>query len=78
MTVYEILTKKIPYEGLDPMMAAMRIVGEGLNPGVPDGTSPQHAQLLRACFVHRAGAESNNGSSLSNSSSQQLTNMFCI
>ena len=51
MTVYEILTKKIPYEGLDPMMAAMRIVGEGLNPGVPENTSPQHAQVLRACFV---------------------------
>eukprot|EP01108_Squamamoeba_japonica_P002687 TRINITY_DN2308_c0_g4_i1.p3 TRINITY_DN2308_c0_g4~~TRINITY_DN2308_c0_g4_i1.p3 ORF type:complete len:179 (-),score=74.13 TRINITY_DN2308_c0_g4_i1:650-1186(-) len=51
VTVWEILTKKIPYEGLDPMMAAMRIVGENLNPGVPPEATPQLAQLLNEVFV---------------------------
>lgn len=34
VTVWEIVEKSIPYPGLDPMMAAMRIVGEGLTPEI--------------------------------------------
>ena len=51
VTCWEIVTKQIPYPGLDPMMAAMRIVGEGLTPDIPPNCAPQHAAVMRACFV---------------------------
>lgn len=51
VTVWEIVTKQIPYPGLDPMMAAMRIVGEGLSPEIPADCHPMHAHVMRACFV---------------------------
>jgi tRNA A-37 threonylcarbamoyl transferase component Bud32 len=51
VTVWEVVTKQIPYPGLDPMMAAMRIVGEGLSPEIPADCAPLHAQVMRACFI---------------------------
>ena len=51
VTMYEILTKSLPYPGLDAMMAAMRIAGEGLSPDIPTDASPINAQVMRSCFV---------------------------
>jgi serine/threonine protein kinase len=51
VTVWEVVTKQIPYPGLDPMMAAMRIVGEGLSPEIPADCAELHAQVMRACFI---------------------------
>jgi tRNA A-37 threonylcarbamoyl transferase component Bud32 len=51
VTVWEVVTKQIPYPGIDPMMACMRIVGDGLSPEIPADCAELHAQVMRACFI---------------------------
>jgi len=50
VTVWEVITRKEPYEGLDNVQAASHVMHKGLRPRVPDNTPPALAKLIDSCF----------------------------
>ncbi|KAG2453337.1 hypothetical protein HYH02_001561 [Chlamydomonas schloesseri] len=51
MVLYECLTRKLPYEGMTAVQAAVGVVNHGLRPEIPRGTPPAVAELIRACWA---------------------------
>eukprot|EP00741_Cyanophora_paradoxa_P023728 tig00021616_g22919.t1 len=51
IVLYELITRKLPYEGLDGMQAALGVLHRGLRPDIPPSTSPVLAKLMRSCWA---------------------------
>lgn len=50
ITLWELLTGKLPYSDLTPLQAAVGVVQKGLRPPIPKGTHPKLAQLMERCW----------------------------
>ncbi|KAF7140889.1 hypothetical protein RHSIM_Rhsim06G0011000 [Rhododendron simsii] len=50
IVLWELLTRKVPYEQLTPLQAAVGVVQKGLRPLVPPNTHPKMAALLERCW----------------------------
>eukprot|EP00475_Leptophrys_vorax_P030471 TRINITY_DN45696_c0_g1_i4.p1 TRINITY_DN45696_c0_g1~~TRINITY_DN45696_c0_g1_i4.p1 ORF type:complete len:380 (-),score=20.26 TRINITY_DN45696_c0_g1_i4:181-1254(-) len=51
ITVWEMLTGKLPYPDLTPLQAAVSVVQRGLRPPIPKGTHPRLAELLQRSWA---------------------------
>lgn len=51
IVLWECLTRRIPYEGMTAVQAAVGVVNHGLRPEIPRGTAPEVADLVRACWA---------------------------
>ncbi|CAI5472951.1 unnamed protein product, partial [Closterium sp. Yama58-4] len=50
ITLWELLTGKLPYADLTPLQAAVSVVQKGLRPPIPKGTHPRLAELMVRCW----------------------------
>jgi len=50
VTLWEVLTRKEPYEELDNVQAASQVMHKGLRPRCPENTPPALAKLVDSCF----------------------------
>ncbi|GJP75095.1 hypothetical protein CLOP_g5586 [Closterium sp. NIES-67] len=50
ITLWELLTGKLPYADLTPLQAAVSVVQKGLRPAIPKGTHPRLAELMARCW----------------------------
>ncbi|KAL4616346.1 hypothetical protein ACB092_07G192900 [Castanea dentata] len=50
IVLWELLTGKLPYEYLTPLLAAVGVVQKGLRPIIPRHTHPKLAELLEKCW----------------------------
>lgn len=50
IVLWELLTRKLPYDHLSPLQAAVGVVQQGLRPTVPTNTDPKMVQLLERCW----------------------------
>ncbi|CAI5984357.1 unnamed protein product [Closterium sp. NIES-65] len=50
ITLWELLTGKLPYADLTPLQAAVSVVQKGLRPPIPKGTHPRVAELMVRCW----------------------------
>ncbi|CAI5514404.1 unnamed protein product [Closterium sp. Naga37s-1] len=50
ITLWELLTGKLPYADLTPLQAAVSVVQKGLRPPIPKGTHPRLAELMARCW----------------------------
>ncbi|XP_010266926.1 PREDICTED: serine/threonine-protein kinase STY46 isoform X2 [Nelumbo nucifera] len=50
IVLWELLTRKLPYEFLTPLQAAVGVVQKGLRPTIPKNTHPKLAELLERCW----------------------------
>jgi len=50
VTLWEILTRKEPYETLDNVQAASQVMHNGLKPRPPENCPPNIAKLMDSCF----------------------------
>ncbi|KAE9620955.1 putative dual-specificity kinase TKL-Pl-4 family [Lupinus albus] len=48
--LWELLTRKLPYEHLSPLQAAVGVVHKGLRPEIPRDTHPKLVELLHQCW----------------------------
>ncbi|XP_062163681.1 serine/threonine-protein kinase STY46-like isoform X4 [Alnus glutinosa] len=48
--LWELLTRKLPYEHLTPLQAAVGVVQKGLRPTIPADTHPKLVELLERCW----------------------------
>ncbi|XP_059461374.1 serine/threonine-protein kinase STY46-like isoform X2 [Corylus avellana] len=48
--LWELLTRKLPYEHLTPLQAAVGVVQKGLRPTIPANTHPKLVELLERCW----------------------------
>ncbi|CAI5491516.1 unnamed protein product [Closterium sp. Naga37s-1] len=51
ITMWEMLTGKLPYPDLTPLQAAVSVVQRGLRPPIPKGTHPRLADLFERCWA---------------------------
>ncbi|CAI5512014.1 unnamed protein product [Closterium sp. Naga37s-1] len=51
ITMWEMLTGKLPYPDLTPLQAAVSVVQRGLRPPIPKGTHPRRADLFERCWA---------------------------
>ncbi|WOL00195.1 serine/threonine-protein kinase STY46-like [Canna indica] len=50
LVLWELLTSKLPYEGLTPLQAALGVVQKKLRPKIPEETHPSLAELIKKCW----------------------------
>ncbi|KAK7283439.1 hypothetical protein RIF29_12955 [Crotalaria pallida] len=50
IVLWELLTRKLPYEHLSPLQAAVGVVQKGLRPEIPEHTHPMLVELLHRCW----------------------------
>eukprot|EP00250_Pteridium_aquilinum_P012324 c20659_g1_i1 orf=208-1893(-) len=50
IVLWELLTAKLPYDGLTPLQAAVGVVQKGLRPVIPQDSHPRLAELLPRCW----------------------------
>jgi serine/threonine protein kinase len=50
IVLWELLTRRCPYDGWTSAQVVARVVTTGARPGVPDATPPAFAALMRACW----------------------------
>ncbi|KAJ7967113.1 putative Protein kinase [Quillaja saponaria] len=50
VVLWELLTRKLPYEFLTPLQAAVGVVQKGLRPTIPKHTHPKLVELLERCW----------------------------
>lgn len=51
MVMWECLSRRIPFDGMSALAAAMNVATLGLRPEMPPGTDPLHAELIRECWA---------------------------
>ncbi|GLC37193.1 hypothetical protein PLESTB_000990000 [Pleodorina starrii] len=51
IVLWECLTRKLPYEGMTAVQAAIGVVTHGLRPDMPRDTPPDVSELVRACWA---------------------------
>jgi len=51
VTLWEVLTRKEPYEELDNVQAASHVMHRGLKPRLPESAPPKLAHLVDSCFA---------------------------
>ncbi|EFJ42024.1 hypothetical protein VOLCADRAFT_36129, partial [Volvox carteri f. nagariensis] len=51
IVLWECLTRKLPYEGMTAVQAALGVVTHGLRPDIPRVTPHDVADLVRACWA---------------------------
>ena len=49
--MWECLSRKIPFEDMPALAAAMNVATLGMRPAMPPGTDPTHARLIRECWA---------------------------
>ncbi|KAI9080454.1 hypothetical protein K1719_037568 [Acacia pycnantha] len=50
ITLWELLTRELPYSYLTPLQAAVGVVQKGLRPTIPKSTHPRLSELLQRCW----------------------------
>ena len=50
IVLWELLTSKVPYEGVDLGLLPKLVVNDGLRPVIPEGTPPGLATLMSSCW----------------------------
>lgn len=50
IVLWELLTSKVPYEGIDLAVLPRLVVNDGLRPVIPEGTPPGLASLITSCW----------------------------
>jgi len=51
IVLWELMTRAVPFEGIIPVVAGMKIAYEGARPAIPDAVpSPQFLELTKACW----------------------------
>jgi hypothetical protein len=48
--LYELMTLKVPWEGMNPMAVVGAVGFQGRTPEIPEGTDPEAAAIITACF----------------------------
>lgn len=56
IVLWEILTKKLPYSGLEATMIIGQVLLNDLRPAIPPNTPPKLAELIEACWQRDANA----------------------
>ncbi|KAL9682353.1 hypothetical protein QQ045_014149 [Rhodiola kirilowii] len=56
IVLWELLTRKVPYEYMTPLQAAIGVVQKGLRPTIPKSTHPKLAELLHRCWLKDPGS----------------------
>ncbi|KAG5542854.1 hypothetical protein RHGRI_015821 [Rhododendron griersonianum] len=59
IVLWELLTRKVPYDQLTPLQAAVGVVQKGLRPLVPPNTHPKMAALLERCWQQNPSSRPN-------------------
>lgn len=49
--LWELLTRKTPYEAMTPIQAAVGVVQDNLRPLIPDGTNRRLRDLMERCWA---------------------------
>ncbi|CAN0400137.1 unnamed protein product, partial [Discosporangium mesarthrocarpum] len=50
VVLWELVTRRQPFEGLTPIQAAFAVARQGLRPKIPPGTPPSLAALISRCW----------------------------
>lgn len=50
INLWELFTRKIPFEGLQPMQVGMAVLTRGVRPEIPADCPKEYAALMRACW----------------------------
>eukprot|EP00238_Polyblepharides_amylifera_P011568 CAMPEP_0196581798 /NCGR_PEP_ID=MMETSP1081-20130531/35622_1 /TAXON_ID=36882 /ORGANISM="Pyramimonas amylifera, Strain CCMP720" /LENGTH=637 /DNA_ID=CAMNT_0041902153 /DNA_START=111 /DNA_END=2024 /DNA_ORIENTATION=+ len=56
ITLWELLTCRVPYSHLTPLQAAVGVVQKGMRPEIPPECPPDLSQLIRECWEHNPSA----------------------
>ncbi|CAM8997671.1 unnamed protein product [Rhodiola kirilowii] len=56
IVLWELLTRKIPYEYMTPLQAAIGVVQKGLRPPIPKNAHPKLTELLHRCWLKDPGS----------------------
>lgn len=51
----ELVTRKCPFEAMNPIQIAMGVLNHGLRETIPDSTPPRYAALIRQCWAADPG-----------------------
>ncbi|GIL76929.1 hypothetical protein Vretimale_8607 [Volvox reticuliferus] len=51
IVLWECMTRRLPYEGMTAVQAAVGVVNHGLRPDMPRDTPPDMTELVRACWA---------------------------
>lgn len=55
MVIWELMTREVPFDDLNPMECGMRIACEGLRVQIPPGSSLHLTKLIKICMNEEAG-----------------------
>ena len=50
MVAWEILTRSVPFQGMNTMIVGMAILNDKLRPPIPDDCAAGFAEMLAACW----------------------------
>eukprot|EP01026_Neomeris_dumetosa_P045569 TRINITY_DN3859_c0_g1_i21.p1 TRINITY_DN3859_c0_g1~~TRINITY_DN3859_c0_g1_i21.p1 ORF type:complete len:563 (-),score=66.47 TRINITY_DN3859_c0_g1_i21:1776-3464(-) len=53
LVLWELMTGRIPYEGMTPLQAAVGVVQNGMRPPIPTNTPEQLSSLIQACWQQK-------------------------
>jgi len=53
VTLYEIITRDVPYPTLTQIEVTLQVAKEGLNPGIPENTEPPFDHLMNVCWSQK-------------------------
>lgn len=50
INLWELLTRRVPYKGMQPMQVGIAVYTRGVRPSIPRDTPPDYAALMAACW----------------------------
>ena len=50
INLWELLTREVPYKGMQPMQVAINVMTSGLRPHLPEDGDPKYLALVEACW----------------------------